>query len=129
LFDGLVVQLLGLGTSESLQELELNFALSMVQGIKPRDEVEAMLAAQMCAVHLATMRAAHSLAKCETIPQRDSATNAFNKLSRTFTAQLEALKREQCIRVQHQHVNVHDGAQAVITSTLQAGVGGHEKKS
>jgi hypothetical protein len=32
-----------------------------------------------------------------------------------FTAQLEALKRyrggEQCIKVQHQHVNVHDGAQ------------------
>jgi hypothetical protein len=29
--------------------------VSLVKGIKPRDEVEAMLAAQMAAVHMATM--------------------------------------------------------------------------
>jgi hypothetical protein len=33
----------------------LNFMLSAVKGIKPRDQTEAMLAAQMAAVHDATM--------------------------------------------------------------------------
>jgi hypothetical protein len=32
-----------------------NFMLSVVKGIKPRDQVEAMLAAQMVAVHMASM--------------------------------------------------------------------------
>jgi hypothetical protein len=36
---------------KSLEALELNFALSMVKGIKPRDDTEAMLATQMAAIH------------------------------------------------------------------------------
>jgi hypothetical protein len=36
---------------------------------------------------------ARRLAHVETIPQQDSASNAFNKLTRTFAAQVEALKR------------------------------------
>jgi hypothetical protein len=43
----------------------------------------------------------------------------FNKCARTFAAQVEALKKyrstgEQSIKVQH--VNVHDGGQAIVTS-------------
>ena len=34
------------------------YALSIVKGIKPRDQVEAMLAIQMAAIHLATIKAA-----------------------------------------------------------------------
>ena len=52
-----------------------------------------MLAAQMAAVHNATMTFARHLAHVDNIPQRDSAQNAFNKLARTFAAQVEALKR------------------------------------
>ena len=39
-----------------------------------------MLAAQMAAVHLATMTFARRLAHVDNIPQQDSASNAFNKL-------------------------------------------------
>src|SRR5882757_6469596 len=35
---------------------ELNFMVSCVNGRQPRDQFEAMLAAQMAAIHLATMR-------------------------------------------------------------------------
>jgi hypothetical protein len=49
--------------------------LSVVKGIEPRDQVEAMLA-QMAAVHNATMTFARRLAHVETIPQQDSASNA-----------------------------------------------------
>jgi hypothetical protein len=36
---------------KSLEALEPNFGLSMVKGIKPRDDTEAMLATQMAAMH------------------------------------------------------------------------------
>jgi hypothetical protein len=71
----------------------LNFMLSQVKGVKPTDQVEAMLAAQIAAVHLATMTLARRLAHVKTIPQQDSAERAFNKLARTFATQVEALKR------------------------------------
>jgi hypothetical protein len=109
------------GTSKSLEECELNFALSMVKGIKPRDDTEAMLATQMAALHNATMTAARRLAKVESM---------LSKCALTFAAQMEALKKyrsngEQNIRVQH--VTVHDGGQAIVSSTLQTGGGGYEK--
>jgi hypothetical protein len=65
--------------------------LSLVKGVEPRDQVEAMIAAQMAAVHMATMTFACRLAHVENIPQQDSSERAFNKLARTFTAQVEAL--------------------------------------
>ena len=67
--------------------------LAVIKGIEPRDQVEAMLAAQMAAVHMASMKLARRLSHTETIPQQDSASNAFNKLTRTFATQMEALKR------------------------------------
>jgi hypothetical protein len=47
----------------------------------------------MAAVHMATMTLAGRLAQVENIPQQDSAERAFNKLTRTFATQMEALKR------------------------------------
>ena len=44
--------------------------LSVVKGIEPNDQVEAMLAAQMAAVHMTTMTFARRLAQVENIPQR-----------------------------------------------------------
>jgi hypothetical protein len=102
---------------KELNENDLNYLLSMVRGIEPRDQLEAMLALQMSAIHNATMTFARRLALVETIPQQDSAERALNKLARTFTTQIEALKRyrstgEQKVTVQH--VTVNDGGQAVI---------------
>ena len=76
-----------------------------------------MLAAQMSAVHLATMALARRLAHVENIPQEDSEKRAFNKFARTFAAQVEALKRyrtggEQKVTVQH--VTVNEGGQAIV---------------
>jgi hypothetical protein len=51
----------------------LNFMLSAVKGVEPRDQVESMLAAQMAAVHMATMTFARRLAHAE---------NSRNKIAR-----------------------------------------------
>ena len=48
--------------------------LAMVEGVGPRDQTEAMLAAQMAAIHNATMTAARRLAHTETIIQQNSAS-------------------------------------------------------
>ena len=91
-----------------------------------------MLAAQMAAVHIATMTFARRLNHVENIPQQDSAARAFNTLARTFTAQMEALKRyrtggEQKVTVQH--VTVNEGGQAVVGNVSAApGGGGGEPK-
>src|SRR5262245_54065544 len=91
---GLLKQIANAG-SEGLEPAEdnLNFMLSVIKGIDPRDQLEAMLGAQMAAVHMATMTFARRLMHVENLPQQDSAERAFNKLARTFAAQVEALKR------------------------------------
>ena len=48
-----------------LNEQTLSFMMAFVIGIKPRDRIEAMLAAQMAAVHVAAMDAARNLGNAE----------------------------------------------------------------
>jgi len=102
---------------------QINFIVSVVQGIKPRDQTEAMLAAQMAAVHIAIMTFAHRLARVKNIPQQDSAERAFNKLARTFATQMEALKRYRTggeRKVTVQHVSVSEGGQAIVGNVTQS---------
>jgi hypothetical protein len=124
---GLIGQLADAGTQgRKVDERALNFMLSVVKGVKPKDQMEAMLAAQMAAVHMATMTFARRLAHVQNIPQQDSAERAFNKLARTFSAQVEALKRyrtggEQ--RVTVEHVTVNEGGQAIVGNVAHRGGG------
>jgi hypothetical protein len=111
-------------TGKEISELKLNAMLSTVKSIQPRDQLEAMLAAQMAATHNAVMTFARRLNHVDNIPQQDSAERAFNKLCRTFAAQLEALKRyrsagEQTVRVEH--VTVNEGGQAIVGNVTARG--------
>jgi hypothetical protein len=123
--DGFLTQLADAGSKGGkVDGRTLNFMLSVVKGVKPRDQVEALLAAQMAAVHTAMMTFAWRLAHVEAIPQQDSAERAFNKLGRTFAAQMEALKRyrsrgDQTVRVEH--VTVNEGGQAIVGNVRHGG--------
>ena len=82
----------------------------------------------MAAVHMATMTFARRLATVDNIAQQDSAERAFNKLARTFTTQVAALKQyrtggQQKMTVEHVHV--HEGGQAIVGNV---GGGGMSKK-
>jgi hypothetical protein len=95
----------------------INQLMAQIAAVEPQDGIEAMLATQMAVVHQATLKTARALRGVETIPQQDSASNAFNKLARTFAAQVEALKRyrskgEQKVVVEH--VTVNEGGQAIV---------------
>jgi hypothetical protein len=122
--NGLIMQLANASMHDrEVDEADVNFMLAVVKGIKPRDHLEAMLAAQMAAIHMATMTFTRRLASVESIPQQDSAERALNKLARTYATQMEALKRyrtggEQKVTVQH--VSVSEGGQAIVGNVTQA---------
>ena len=91
--------------------------MAMVAGIKPRDQLESMLAVQMAAIHDATLEMAARLKRIDTLPQHDSAERSLNKLARTFASQLEALKRYRSKgnqRIVVERVNVSEGGQAIV---------------
>ena len=123
--DGIVSQLANVGgRGQDINERGLNFMLSVIKGTEARNQLEAMLAAQMAAVHMASMTFAGRLERADDdIPQQDCAARAFNKLTRTFAMQMEALNRcrsgaEQ--KVTLQHVSVAEGGQAIVGNVTQA---------
>ena len=129
--NGLLTQLAALsGQTGQSEEAGLNFLLSVVKSVEPKDEIEALLAAQMAAVHVAVLTFARRLGGVDTIQQQDSAEKALNKLARTFATQVEALKRyrtggEQKVTVEHVHV--HEGGQAIV-GNIESGEGGFKKR-
>ena len=124
-FHGLVRQLAALGSQgRRADEEAANFALGFVHAMKPRDAAELALLAQMAATHQAAMMLARRLNHVETIPQQDAAERAFNKLLRSYAAQMETLKRyrskgQQVVRVER--VTVESGAQAVVGAVNHGG--------
>ncbi|AXT27163.1 hypothetical protein D1823_11580 [Ruegeria sp. AD91A] len=124
-FEGVMDQVAVLGQQgSSVSETASNFVMSVVAGVRPQDEIEAMLAIQMGAIHQATMMMARRLTHVETLPQQDSAERALNKLARTFTSQVETLKRyrskaDQTVRVER--VEVNEGGQAIVGNVQNGG--------
>jgi hypothetical protein len=130
-FDGLMLQLINASKGQGSPEQAVNFMLAVIKGVEPRDQIEAMLASQMAAVHSATMTFARRLAHVDNIQQQDSAERAFNKLARTFAAQVEALKSyrskgEQKMTVQHVHVA--EGGRAIVGNVSTPAKGGGVRK-
>lgn len=110
----------------AVQEAPLNNALAIVQALQPQDEAEAMLAAQMAMVHQAAMHSARRLQHCDTLQQLEAHDRCLNRLTRTYAAQMDALKRYRSggqQRMTVEHVHVHEGGQAIV-GTVNHGPGG-----
>jgi hypothetical protein len=104
--------------------VDLAFMISMVESIKPRDAVEAMLVAQMVSVHVMAMRCAHHLANEQDTARQESAVRALSRLTRTFPAQIEALNRYRnngAPAVTVQNLSVGDGGRAIVGNVTQHG--------
>lgn len=128
---GLIGQIASLGSQgKRVDEIASNFALGFVDAMQPKDAAEALLLTQMGATHQAAMMLARRLNHVETIAQQDAAERALNKLSRTFAAQMDTLKRyrskgQQTVRVER--VTVEPGGQAVVGNVNHGGRGCDEK--
>jgi hypothetical protein len=81
--DGLISQLVNSTTGSAAADPQaFGFALAVVQGIEPRDEIEGMLAAQMAVVHMATMRIGRVLA-CAKVAARPRQRRAHLQQARS----------------------------------------------
>jgi hypothetical protein len=95
-----------------------NNAIALLNGIQPQDEIEGMLAIQMIAVHNMAMETIkRAMITGQTFEGTEANVNHATKLLRTFTAQVETLKRyrtggQQKVTVEHVHVN--EGGQAIV---------------
>jgi hypothetical protein len=93
-----------------------------LKGIAPKDQIEGMLATQMIATHHAALNCFRIAAESETIEMLNLAVNSANKLTRTYTAQMEALNRyrgkgQQKMTVEHVHIN--SNVQAIISNVTK----------
>jgi hypothetical protein len=101
-------------------------AAAALAGIRPKDEIEGMLAAQMVAAHSASMECfRRSMLAEQSFEGRRENLSQANKLSRTYAMQMEALNRHRGKgqqKVTVEHVHVHAGGQAVV-GAVEAGGG------
>jgi hypothetical protein len=116
----------------SPDQLALNAALAVIDGVRPKDEIEAMLAAHMAVTNIALLelvaRTREAIAghpyEGNGIKRLDVLGGLTNRFMRTFTMQVEALARkrrkgDQNIRVKHVHV--YPGGQAVVGNVSHRG--------
>lgn len=134
--DQVVKTFSGVASSGAFNEEKLvrscNNGLAILSGIQPKDEIEGMLAVQMIGVHNVAMETlARSMLSEQTFEGKQANVNQATKMLRTFTTQMEALKKyrtggQQKVTVEHVHVN--EGGQAIVGNVNQGGGGSYEKK-
>ncbi|WP_286083495.1 hypothetical protein [Agrobacterium sp. FDAARGOS_525] len=119
-----------LSRGQEAEVAELNAAIALVAGIEPRDHLEAMLAFQMATVHVLSLRHTRSLVTSDRVDLVDLHERIVNKLMRTFTAQMEALRKHRNggnQKVVVEHVYVGEGGQAIIGNVTHGGRGRNKK--
>ena len=110
----LLASLVGLGNQG---ELFRSLVLAMGAEMEPTDAIEAMLLQQMAVTHISMIMASSMALDGKTLEAIEAHDRIRNRLARTFTTQIEALRRyrsgaEQGLRVGQ--VNVHEGGQAIV---------------
>ena len=102
-------------------------AVDVLIGMAPRDEFEAMIAAQLVACHNASMECyRRAMIGEQTFEGRRENLNQASKLSRTYATLLESLNRHRgkgAQKVTVEHVHVHEGGQAIVGNVESRGGG------
>lgn len=108
-----------------------DMAAAMQAELKPRDAIEAMLITQMTTTHVAMTSLSQKALDCSSGYQiREALERSMTRLSRTYLAQMDALKKyrakaQQVVRVER--VNVESGGQAIVGDVSTGGRVEHEK--
>lgn len=106
----------------------IDYAVSTLEGINPKDQLEGLLALQIMTTHTLAMEfMRRAMGENQTVEGVDRNMNRLTKLLATFVAQVEALNRhrgkgEQKVIVKHVHV--HEGGQAIVGAVSQSRPGG-----
>ena len=107
-----------------------SFASAMFAELEPRDGIEAMLIGQMTATHVAMTTLTERMTYQQDFQVREAYERSITRLSRTYLAQMDALKKyrakaQQTVRVER--VNVESGGQAIVGDVSARGRVEHEK--
>lgn len=94
-----------------------DMAAGILAELKPRDAIEAMLISQMTATHVAMTAMSLKMTDAGSYPLRESYERSMTRLSRSYLAQMGALKKhrakaQQTVRVER--VNVESGGHAIL---------------
>jgi hypothetical protein len=110
----------------------VNAALAMIDGLKPQNEAEAMLAVQIAATHDQVMSFTTRLGRSNSLQDQDFVSLTLSRLHRAFTTQLETFSNmrrggRQKVVVEHVHIHKHvyvaPGAQAIVGDVTHTGRG------
>ena len=106
----------------------VNAGLALIDGLKPENELEAMLIAQMAATHGLAMKYSARLynGTISTIAEQDSTALTLSRLQRAFTTQIDSLsnmRRGGRQKVVVEHVHVYPGGQAIVGDVTHVGRG------
>jgi hypothetical protein len=96
---------------------QLDFIGGALVGINPQNALEAMMAVQIVANHVMTMKIAGLFCSAMDQARREALEKMYTKLARTSPAQFEALHRMRHGGQQQmvvRHINVGEGGQAVF---------------
>lgn len=107
-----------------------NMMASMATELEPQDAIEAMLVTQMTTTHVTLTLLSARTIDAKTAQLREGYERSMTRLSRTFIAQMDALKKyrakaQQTVRVER--VTVNEGGQAIVGSVNHGGRAEHEK--
>jgi hypothetical protein len=120
---------LWLGNSdEEARAKQYQAVIAVMMGVKPKDELEGMLAAQLAATHHAAMESyRRAMIPEQTAYGHDASLKHGVKVSQVYAALLQALDKhrgKEQQRVKVEHVHIYQGGQAIVGAVTQ-GVGHH----
>ena len=117
------------GQSAQDRDRQIFVSVTSLMAFKPADEIEGMLAAQLMAMHHASMECSRrAMVQDQPYEFAQGFRKAAANASRTFAELLAALDRkrgkggQQVVRVEHVHV--HPGGQAFVGNIAAGGHGG-----
>ncbi len=107
-----------------------NLMSAMFAETEPRDAIEAMLIGQMTATHVAMTTLSERMTQQTIYAVQESYERSVTRLSRTYLAQMDALKKyrakaQQTVRVER--VTINEGGQAVVGDVTRGKRVEHEK--
>lgn len=110
----------------SIHPIRINAVLAAIDGVKPRNELEAMLAAEIAITHGLVIDYLLKAKKAQFLPQLEAQGRLAAKLMRALAGHVELLAKlqrggEQTVRVEHVHVQA--GGQAVVGHVAFGGGG------
>lgn len=108
----------------------VNGGIAFLHGMKPKDELETMMLAQMFMTNELIFRFSHNLSKCEEVEINNQYTGRISRMLKHFREHMDALnkhrgKGQQKVTVEHVHV--YEGGQAVV-GHIEGGGGNVKRK-